>query len=231
MYPARSMLRTHPLLSCLAACLMGFCAARAAVGAELAGTVELVEGGRPIPDAASAIVWFEPAGGAAKPDPTRAVVNTKDRRFTPRVTKVPVGSEVVFPNGDPIIHNVFSVSRGNRFDLGRYKTGPGKSTTFLTPGLVRVYCNVHESMVAYVLVLDTPYSSSPDNDGRFRLEGLPSGKGTLYVWHERTGPWSRDVLLPLSEPLVVHLDAQPVPTNHLNKFGRPYADTDHDSYH
>jgi len=202
-----------------------------AAAAELAGTVELVENGRPIADAASAIIWFEPAAGASAPSPKRLIVNTKDRRFTPRVTTVPVGSEVVFPNGDPIIHNVFSVSRGNRFDLGRYKTGPGKSTTFQTPGLVRIYCNVHESMIAYVLVLDTPYAGSPESDGRFRLDGLPSGKGTLHVWHERTGPWSRDVELPLGEPLVVKLDAQPQPTNHLNKFGRPYGDPDHDTYH
>lgn len=228
MYPARSM--APRLLLCLAICALVFDSASAGNPTQLDGRIELVENGRPVADASNAVVWFEPAGGAAKPEPMRAVVNTKDRRFTPRVTVVPAGSQVVFPNADPIIHNVFSVSRGNRFDLGRYKTGPGKSTTFHSPGLVRVYCNVHETMVAYVLVLATPFFVSPERDGRFHLDGLPAGNGMLHVWHERAGEWNQGITLPLDEPMTIRLDAQPLPGSHLNKFGRPYVDAGHDDY-
>lgn len=70
---------------------------------------------------------------------------------------VPAGSTVRFPNQDSILHNVFSVSRANRFDLGLYRRGEGKSATFRQPGVVRVFCNVHHSMVAYVVVVETPH--------------------------------------------------------------------------
>src|SRR6185295_17793710 len=94
---------------------------------QLAGTVTLVEKGNPIADASGAVIWFEPSGGVPKPAPVRAEIQTHDRRFVPLVTVVSAGSEVWFPNGDPILHNVFSVSSGNRFDLGLYRKGRGKA--------------------------------------------------------------------------------------------------------
>ena len=90
----------------------------------------------------------------------------------PRVLAVPVGTVVRFPNSDGIFHNVFSLSQGNAFDLGLYRSGASKSRAMSTPGLVRVFCDVHHAMVAYVWVMDTPFLASPGADGSFALTGL-----------------------------------------------------------
>lgn len=201
---------------------------RAAAEAEevvLTGKLVLVGKAGSASDAADAVVWFVPEGGVASPAPVRAEVQTRDRRFEPRVTVVPAGSEVWFPNSDPILHNVFSVSPGNRFDLGLYRKGPGKMARIEKPGLVRVYCNVHHSMSAYVLVLDTPFVTRPAPDGRFSLTGLPPGAGTLHVWHERANPARQTITLPLERTLALTLELRPAgPVEHLDKQGKPYRE-------
>jgi plastocyanin len=197
-----------------------------AAGSTLAGTLDLVERGVAVNEAADAVVWYVPATGAAPPAPVRAEIMTRERRFTPRVTVVPVGSNIWFPNGDPILHNVFSVSAGNRFDLGLYRMGPGKSAHIAKAGLVRVYCNVHQAMSAFVLALDTPYVARPGPDGRFVLDGLPPGEGTLFVWHERANLLSRAVTLPHEAALAVTLELRAAGAiEHLDKNGRPYRES------
>jgi plastocyanin len=197
--------------------------------ARIAGTLTLVEKGTPISDAPNAVIWFVPAGGAPRPAPERAEIQTRDRRFIPLVSVVPAGSEVWFPNGDPILHNVFSVSPGNRFDLGRYRKGAGKAARFNTPGVVRIYCNVHQAMVAYTVVLDTPYFTRPGGDGAFSLEGVPAGPGTLHIWHERAELAARSIVLPLAQPLALSLEVQPRgPIVHLDKHGKPYRNEGRD---
>jgi plastocyanin len=190
----------------------------------LAGTIELVEGGRALPGAGGAVVSYEPEGGAPRPAPRTIEVDTRNKRFLPRVTVVAAGSSVAFPNRDPIFHNVFSVSPGNRFDLGRYREGQSRSTRFDKPGLVRVYCNVHEQMIAYVMVVETPWHAVSAEDGHFQLENLPRGRGTLTVWHERSATKRIPIDVPAGEPLRIRLDAsQAREAPHLNKFGRPYG--------
>jgi len=200
-----------------------------AEGVTLLGTLNLVEKGAPVAEAAEAVVWFVPAGGVAPPAPVRAEIQTRERRFLPRVTVVPAGSEVWFPNGDPILHNVFSVSPGNRFDLGLYRKGPGKAARIEQPGLVRVYCNVHHSMAAYVLAVETPFVTRPGAEGRFTLEGLPPGAGTLHVWHERSNLVRRVITLPLDQPLVLTLELRASgQVEHLDKTGKPYRESKSD---
>src|SRR5262245_54120035 len=155
---------------------------RPVIAATLSGTLTLAERGEPVADAAAAIVYFVPEGEAKpSPAPVEAEIVMRDRRFSPRAVAVPLGSSVRFPNADPIRHNVFSVSPSGRFDLGLYGTGKGKAQRFDQPGLVRVFCNVHRSMSAFVLVLDTPFHATPEASGRFTLTGLPDGPGTLHV--------------------------------------------------
>lgn len=156
---------------------------------------------------------------------------TRRKEFVPRVLVAPRGSRVRFPNQDPILHNVFSISAPNQFDLGLYKQGPGKEKRFEEAGLVRVYCNVHHDMVAYVLVLDTPFSASPDAAGQFVLTGLPGGKGKLTVWHEQAEPTSTDVELPQKTPLDLRVEiVRPLIPAHLNKLGKSYFQSQRDRY-
>ena len=196
-------------------------------GTDLAGTLVLVQEGRNVTDGVDqAVVFFTPA---KKPKVTAAAeavpeMATLKKAFQPRLLVVPVGSRVRFPNLDPILHNAFSVSGGNAFDVGLYGRGKGKTVTFKEAGLVRVFCNVHQQMAAYVLVVDTPYSTAPDKKGGFSLAGLPSGPGTLSVWHERGQLISQAVTLPASAPLRLSLAvSKPRVPRHLNKFGKSYS--------
>jgi len=191
----------------------------------ISGRVELSEHGERIADVSGTVVYFVPEGGVKAGPPSAAEIQTQNRTFMPRVIVVPVGSTVRFPNGDPIKHNVFSVSPGNRFDLGLYGKGAGKAQRFDKPGLVRVFCNVHRTMSCSVWVLDTPYYATPGTDGSFTMNGVPAGRGTLRVWNPRAEEWSREVAVPARDPIVAVLDATlpPVPP-HLDKFGRPYRD-------
>jgi plastocyanin len=222
----RVPVRLRPGLALALATLLALAlAARPARASEsLEGVVELVEGGRVIPGAGGAVVSYEPEGGAPRPAPRAIDVDTRGKRFLPRVSVVPPGSSVAFPNRDPIFHNVFSVSPANRFDLGRYREGQSRSVRFDKPGLVRVYCNVHEQMVAYVMVLETPYHTMTGEDGLFVLANLPPGRGTLTVWHERAAIKRIPIEVPVAEPLRIRLDAtQAHAAPHLNKFGKPYG--------
>ncbi len=115
------------------------------------------------------------------------------KQFSPRVIAVPSGSNIMLPNQDSIVHNAFSPSKPNDFDLGFYGKNQEKGFTVNAPGIVRVFCNVHFNMVAYVLVLDTPYFTRPDENGEFQLKNLPEVPGTLVVWHDRSDEQRKEI--------------------------------------
>jgi plastocyanin len=194
----------------------------------LEGRIALVEKGRPAADRTldrtHAAIWYEPAAVAKPGAPIAAVMTTERKQFSPQVVVVPVGSSVRFPNQDPILHNVFSVSGRNTFDLGLVGKGPGKSATFREAGIVRVFCNVHHAMFAHVVVVATPHFAVPDADGRFVLDGLPAGAGRVKFWHERGEVAERLVTLPAAAPLALDVEiTQPRVPPHKNKVGRAYT--------
>jgi plastocyanin len=153
-------------------------------GGRVAGRVTIIEkNNKPSPDLGSAVLYLEGAGAAGAPATLDITINEKVYR--PRVVVTPVGSTVRFPNTDPFDHNVFSAGEPNQFDLGLYGRGEAKSYTFTHPGLVRVYCNVHPRMVAYVVVTANRYYAQPGVDGSFAIENVPAGQYRLHVWHER----------------------------------------------
>jgi plastocyanin len=198
-------------------------AAPAAAGT-VRGRVELVDkGGRPAGDLSDAVVWVD--GPKTRPRPASASVAMKGKSFVPRVVVVPVGGSVEFPNGDPVFHNVFSVSGENRFDLDLYKKPNSRSWTFKAPGLVRVYCNIHPQMSAFVLVRDNPYWARVAEDGSFAIEGVPAGEWTVKAWHERGGEAERPASVPAEGDVLVALalDASRFKrAPHKNKFGKDY---------
>lgn len=197
---------------------------------ELSGRVRLTEKGKPSTDRTleprHTVVVFEPAKKGPAPKPVTAEMSTLKKEFSPRLLVVPVGSTVRFPNLDPILHNVFSISGANSFDLGLLGKGPGKIATFKEAGIVRVFCNVHHAMFAYVYVVSTPHWSTVGVDGRFRLAGLPAGPGRLTVWNERSAPAVSELTLPAAAPLELAVEiTMPRIPPHKNKLGKSYGGT------
>ena len=195
-----------------------------AVAATLRGHVQLVDkDGRSADDLAAAVVWVE--GPKLKPKPSSATIEMRNKGFVPRVVVVPVGGTVQFPNTDPVFHNVFSASGENRFDLDLYKKPKSGAQTFQHPGLVRVYCNIHPQMSAFVIVRDNPFWARVGADGSFAIEGVPEGSWTLKAWHERTGETARPLSVPAEGAVEVELslDASRFKrAPHKNKFGKDY---------
>jgi hypothetical protein len=106
-------------------------------------------------------------------------------RFEPEFLVVPVGGKVEMPNQDTIFHNVFSFSRPNEFDLGIYPSGESRSVVFRHAGLVRVYCSIHESMSAMVLVAPSPWFAIVSASGEYRIPDVPAGRYQLTAWNEK----------------------------------------------
>ena len=119
--------------------------------------------------------------------PMRVAIHQRNESFTPRVVAVTVGSEVEFPNDDGIYHNVFSLSRVNSFNLGRYPRGHTRRVRFDKPGVVKVFCEIHSHMSATVMVFNHPWFAVPDEEGRFELPPVPAGDRQITAWHERLG--------------------------------------------
>jgi hypothetical protein len=126
----------------------------------------------------------------------RATITQRGEQFIPAVTAITVGSTVDFPNEDPFFHNVFSLSRAKSFDLGRYPTGRSKAVRFDRPGIVRVFCDIHSHMSAFILVFGHPYFAVTDDEGRYRIPGVPPGTYTVAVWNEALPGESRRVTVP-----------------------------------
>ena len=169
--------------------------------------------------------FLEPVAGgpAVKPLPT-VKVKTVGKKFVPRVAVATVGTRVMFPNQDHILHNVFSLSPGNRFDTGHYEPGDSPDWTPKKPGLVKLYCNVHHKMNAFLWVVETPWAEVLDGKTGLHFSEVPAGAYRLRLWHPEVGEkafnitigegttrgdWTLQANLPAFEP-------------HKNKFGKDY---------
>lgn len=149
-------------------------------------------------DRRRSVVYLETAPRAAfdvKEDP-RARIDQRNETFVPHVLAIVAGTTVDFPNNDVTYHNVFSLSRAATFDLGRYPVGRSRSVRFDTPGIVRVFCEIHSHMSAFILVFSHRYFAVTDEDGRYRLDNVPPGTYTLVAWNESAPQESRRVVVP-----------------------------------
>jgi len=140
---------------------------------------------------------IDTAGQRAPTEPFS--MEQRNESFLPHILPIVRGSTVVFPNSDPIYHNVFSLSKTASFDLGRYPSGASRSVRFDEPGVVKVFCHIHSDMSAVILVLDNPYFTTPDAEGSFQFPQLPSGTYTITAWHERARPIRREVVIRAGE--------------------------------
>lgn len=157
-------------------------------------------GPRDAPDLRRGVVYLDTAPRSAfdEREPTRAVMDQRNERFVPHVLAVMVGTVVDFPNSDRTYHNVFSLSRAQRFDLGRYAAGKSKAVRMDRPGVVRVFCDIHSHMNAFVLVFNHPYFDISDEDGRYALPAVPPGSYTVVGWYEGEARVTRPVVVPAS---------------------------------
>jgi plastocyanin len=152
------------------------------------GTITI--GGKPTSDAVVSIQGLssgQPKTQGSKLKTGKAVMDQQDMKFIPRVLPVLVVTTVEFPNNDKTFHNVFSASETKKFDLGLYPSGESRSVTFDKPGVVKILCNVHPSMEAYIAVKGHPNFAAADAKGNYRLNGIPLGKFRLEVWHPEFG--------------------------------------------
>ena len=152
------------------------------------GTVTV--NGQPTSDVVISLEGFAP--GSEKDlhpaaEHRKVTMAQRDMKFYPYVLPVLVGTTVEFPNDDQVWHNIYSDSKVKTFDLGLYGPGKSKAVTFDTPGVVRILCNVHPTMEAYIIVEDHLNFASPDARGNYRFEGIPLGTYHLQVWHPSLG--------------------------------------------
>jgi plastocyanin len=127
-----------------------------------------------------------PRGAFEQPEAMRATLDQRNETFVPHVLAITTGTLVDFPNSDRIYHNVFSLSKAARFDLGRYPTGRSKSVRFERPGIVRVFCEIHSHMNAFILVFSHRFFTMTDTEGRYRIDGVPTGNYNVIAWNEGT---------------------------------------------
>lgn len=135
-----------------------------------------------------AVVTVHPASGVPR-GPIRFAwplkVDQQNIQFQPYVLIAPVGAAVSFPNLDRVRHQVYSFSRGNRFELPLYSRGEAPTHRFAAVGVAALGCNIHDEMLAYIKVVDTPWAAKTDGTGSVTLRGIPAGGATLRVWHPR----------------------------------------------
>jgi len=162
-------------------------------------------------------------GWTPKPAPLNKPLLQKEKRFLPHVLAVPVGSSVNFRNEDALFHNVFSLSRAAKFDTGLRKAGEEAAIKFDKPGVVELLCNIHATMIGYLVVVDTPWYAVTDGSGAFQIKTVPPGEYEAAVWHENSSaPLKRKITVAegsqLAFTLAADKRANPFPPD---KYGKP----------
>ena len=178
----------------------------------------------PKADASSVVVYLT---GFNQPPPRETPrISQKNKTFIPDVLPIVVGQSVEFTNDDKIIHNVFSTSKARTFDLGKPRAGEARTVKFDQTGLVDVYCDIHEQMVASILVLPNRAFAVTKDDGRFVLTGVPPGRYSLFAWNRRSEPARVEVEVKAGDKTQAEmtLTETKFDTKHLGKYGQPYRD-------
>lgn len=139
----------------------------------------------PVKHRANAVIYVK-KGPAAPVESKTVTMDQKGLLFVPRVLPIQKGWTVKFLNSDAVAHSVFTRD-GEKYDLGSYPKGESRTHTFANTGVYRQLCAVHSDMLAYIVVLDTPWFAVSDKAGKFTLPALPPGSYTLAVWHEKLG--------------------------------------------
>jgi len=160
-------------------------------------------------DNRDAVVYLENVPGEFPAPKEAGEIDQVKMTFVPHVLPVLVGTSVKFLNSDSVLHNVYTPSKaGDRFNLGSWPKGQTKSYVFNKPGEVRLLCNVHPEMEAWVIILANPYFAKTGPDGSYNIPNVPAGKYTLKVWHEKAKFAAIDVTVPASGKVTGNVTAQ-----------------------
>lgn len=198
--------------------------------ATVRGSVSVLHHSRSASASADVVIWLTSARSkeTVSPGPTARLLQ-KDKRFTPHMLAIPVGTAIEFPNQDPFFHDVFSIYHGKPFDLGLYESGAVRKVRFTQPGVSYIFCNIHPDMSAVVIALSTPHFAVSGHDGSFQISHVPPGKYQLGVWYElasdqELNSLSREIEITAGDNALpaMTLHATDAPHDHLNKYGEPY---------
>jgi plastocyanin len=200
--------------------------ALAGPSSDLTGRVTVLRDGSPKKDRSDVVLYLRGVPDAL-PDTSKLVsrVYQRDKQFTPSVSVALLGSSVEFPNEDKIFHNVFSLSKAARFDLGLYKEGTSRTIKAKKTGVIDVFCNIHPQMAAKVVVLDTKYYAQTGPDGSFRIKGVPPGSYELVAWQPRGKEVTQRVTVRAgaATDVAVSLTESSDRERHVRKDGTPYG--------
>jgi plastocyanin len=199
--------------------------------ATVRGSVNIVRQAKSQSGNADVVISLTPAGGMETVQPGESArLVQKDKRFSPHLVAVTVGTAIEFPNRDPFFHDVFSIYHGKPFDLGLYESGAVRSVRFTRPGVSYIFCNIHPDMSAVVLAMTTPYFATSSRDGSFQIAHVPPGKYKLAVWYEfaaqpELAALSRDVEVSDGNNALpaITIHASSNAPEHFNKYGEAYT--------
>jgi len=183
------------------AALLALAVAAPAAAGEVRGRVNLGVQGVSFEDPGPLVVYLEGDGAPLHYElPKRTLeIHQKDASFKPSFLVIAAGETVLMPNDDVIFHNVFSYSTPNDFDLGLYPRGESRSKTFQYPGVVRMYCSIHESMNATIFVAPSIWHAVAGPHGEFEIRDVPPGKYRLRTWNRRLPPVSQEIEVKASD--------------------------------
>ncbi len=209
------------------------------LAATVSGHVQLADSAaaavRKRQDYSGVVVWLEPAGDSGQSAvPLKidhATMQQKGKMFVPHVLAIQAGAAVRFPNLDPIFHSAFSTFSGQVFDLGLYPPGTERTTAFRRTGVVRVFCNIHPTMSAVIVVLKYPWFAVTGETGAYSIPDVPAGEYQLRIFHERSTPATLEALTrklevngaDLAVPALSISETGYVAAPHKNKYGHDYS--------
>jgi plastocyanin len=191
---------------------------------DVTGTVVVKDTeGNPV-SAKGAVVYV--VGFTEEPPAQQVTISQKDKHFVPDLVAITAGQTVDFPNADPFVHNVFSLSPARKFDLGSYRKGKSKSKSFPKTGVVDVYCNIHPQMAATILVVPNRRHARAGRDGSFTIAGVPKGRWKIFAYVRNAAkPVSVEVEVTADGASGVTLELVQEKTRaHPNKYGEKYRD-------
>lgn len=168
-------------------------------GGDVRGRVVLDLPGMQLADVGPVVVYLAAEPGPAAPPPASTPeLHQNDAAFAPSFLAIAAGQNVSMPNDDEIFHNVFSYSKPNDFDLGLYAAGQTREVAFRHPGVVKLYCSIHESMNGSIFVAPTPFFDVAGEGGRFALRDIPPGAHRIRTWNEKLPDTEHSIVVPAS---------------------------------